>query len=132
MNDIEKGTSKVGESAGRLFEVEPMRRGSVSERYMKCGKPECACRKDSSARHGPYYSLTRGVGGKTQSRFLTATQAAIVKRQIEAGRRFRDQLEAYWKVCEERADEDLAEAEGEDAKKNDNSQRRSRRKQKRS
>ena len=36
-----------------------MRRGSVGERFMKCGKPSCACHTDKKARHGPYFVLTR-------------------------------------------------------------------------
>lgn len=30
-----------------------MRRGSVGERFMKCGKPSCACHTDKKARQGP-------------------------------------------------------------------------------
>ncbi len=38
----------------------PMRRGALSERYVKCSKKGCACAESPDARHGPYYSLTRG------------------------------------------------------------------------
>ena len=129
MTDTERAVSRARDIAGRFSQVEPMRRGSMSERHMKCGKPGCTCRKDPAMRHGPYYSLTRGVGGKTRSRFLTATQAAIVKRQIEAGHRFREQVEAYWKACEVLADQEIAspEAASEEAAKKGASKRRSRR-----
>ena len=82
----------------------PMRRGSLSERYVKCSKPGCLCAEDPRARHGPYYSLTRAVAGRTQSRFLSAEQAAIVRRQVAAGRQFRQQVDAYWAACEHWAD----------------------------
>lgn len=52
-----------------------MRRGSLGQRWMKCGKERCACATDEGARHGPYFSLTRRVGGRTRSRRLTAEQA---------------------------------------------------------
>ena len=39
----------------------PMRRGSLSERYVKFSKPRCPCATDTNARHGPYFSLTRAV-----------------------------------------------------------------------
>ena len=52
----------VRELAARLGHSQPMRRGSLCERYVKCGKPGCACAEDPKAGHGPYYSLTRGVG----------------------------------------------------------------------
>ena len=86
-----------------------MRRGSLSERTIKCSKPGCACAQDPKARHGPYYSLTHAVDGKTRSRFLTAEQAGVVAQQIEAGREFRANVGAYWEACEEWADVELAE-----------------------
>lgn len=92
--------SRVREVAEQLAAPRPMRRGSLSERYVKCSKPGCACAEGAQARHGPYYSLTRAVTGRTQSRFLSAEQAAIACRQVEAGRRFRQQVDAYWEACE--------------------------------
>src|SRR2546429_4677214 len=62
--------SPVRELAVVLSQPKPMRRGSVSERTMKCGKASCPCQEDPKARHGPYYSLTRPMAGKTQSRYL--------------------------------------------------------------
>ena len=87
----------------------PMRRGSVSERSMKCGRKECRCQHDRQARHGPYYSLTRIEGGKTRSRYLSAQQAALAQAQIEAGQKFRSRVEAYWQACEQWADAQLSE-----------------------
>ena len=78
--------SQVRQLATELADAKPMRLGSLSERTIKCGKPGCACAQDPEARHGPYYSLTHAVGGKTRSRFLTAEQADLVRRQIHAGR----------------------------------------------
>ena len=84
-----------------------MRRGSFSERYVKCSKPGCPCASDANARHGPYFSLTRGVGGRTESRFVAATQAELVRRQVEAGQQFRRQVEAFWEACEQWANAQL-------------------------
>ena len=93
-----------------LADAKPMRRGSLSERTIKCSKPGCACAQDPKARHGPYYSLTQAVDGKTRSRFLTAEQAGVVEQQIDAGRKFRAHVGAYWEVCEEWADSQLADS----------------------
>jgi hypothetical protein len=115
-----------------------MRRGSLSERTIKCSKPRCACAQNPNARHGPYYSLTRAVRGKTQSRFLTAEQAALAREQIEAGRAFPTKLEAYWEGCEDWADRQLeasSTAYAEEAEKGGSKQisrRKSLRKSKRS
>src|SRR5271165_826609 len=81
-----------------LADVIPMRRGSVSERTIKCSKPGCACAQDPKARHGPYFSFTHAVGGKTQSRFLTAEEADLVRQQIDAGRKFRGRVDALWEA----------------------------------
>ena len=99
--------SAVRQLAARLSEPTPMRRGSLTERYVKCSKPECRCAEDPAARHGPYYSLTRGVGGRTRSRWVAAEQADVARQQVEAGQRFRAQVEAYWAACEAWADAQL-------------------------
>lgn len=99
----------VRELAATLATPAPMRRGSVSERSMKCGRKQCRCHHDAQARHGPYYSLTRIEGGKTRSRYLSAPQAALARQQIEAGQAFRRRVEDYWEVCAQWADTQLAE-----------------------
>jgi len=96
-----------------------MRRGSLSQRTIKCSKPGCACAQDPNARHGPYHSLTHAVEGKTHSRFLSPEQAQLARQQMDAGRKFRAQVDAYWEACEEWADGQLADvaASSEEAKK---------------
>ena len=110
-----------------VAEPRPMRRGSVSERSMKCGRKECRCQDDPLARHGPYYSLTRAEGGKTQSRYLTAAQAALAREQLEAGQQFRRHVEAHWQACEKGADAllEAPEAASQEAAKKGGSKRRS-------
>ena len=105
----------------------PLRRGSLSERFVKCGKPACPCAKDPKARHGPYFSLTHAVKGRTQSRFLSAAQATLAGRQIERGQQFRSEVDAYWKRCEQAADRELSnpEAAPQEAAKKKRSRRRS-------
>lgn len=111
----------VRELADSLAQPQPMRRGSLSERYVKCSKPGCACASNPKARHGPYYSLTRGVGGQTHSRFLGAEEAELVREQIASGQQFRQRVETYWTACEQWADAQLEkreEAEEPEVKKN--------------
>ena len=93
--------------AAELAEAKPMRRGSLSERMVKCSKPGCPCGEDPDARHGPYFSLTRAVQGKTQSRYLTPEQAVLARQQIEAGHEFRAGLGKLWEGCEAWADSQL-------------------------
>ena len=100
---------RVRQLVTELADAKPMRRGSLSERTMKCSKPGCACARDPKARHGPYYSLTHAVKGKTRSRFLTAQQANLARQQVDAGRQFRGRVDALWEACEQWADRQLAD-----------------------
>ena len=112
--------------AAQVAEPTPMRRGSLSERYVKCSKPGCACAERPTARHGPYYSLTRTVGGRTQSRFVPAAQTALVRQQIAAGQQFRRHVDAFWDACERWADSqlDAPETAAQEAAKKGGSKRR--------
>ena len=108
---------RVQELARQLCESKPMRRGSVSTRYVKCNKAGCACTERADARHGPYVSVVRVVAGKTQSRWVPSGQVATLRRQVEAGQQFRKQVEVYWEVCEQWADTELEAASQKAAKK---------------
>jgi hypothetical protein len=99
--------SRVRQLADQLADAQPMRRGSLSQRTIRCGKAGCACAHNPKARHGPYHSLTQAVEGKTRSRFLTEEQAAVARRQIATGRQFREHVDAYWEACEQWADTQL-------------------------
>jgi len=90
-----------------LLSPKPIRRGTLSKRFTKCGKAGCPCATEREARHGPYHSLTRGVGGRTRSRWLSEEQAEVAQRQIEEGDRFRRDVERYWVDCEQLADGEL-------------------------
>jgi len=102
---------RVAQLSATLSQPQPMRRGSISQRRMKCGQPHCPCQRDAKARHGPYYTLTQAVGGKTRSRYVSEEQLPTMRRQIKAGREFREQVEVYWEACEQWADAELAVSE---------------------
>lgn len=57
--------------------------GTVQRQMLTCGKPQCACHRDSRARHGPYYYWTSKKMGKTVSRKLTREEAEILEVWIE-------------------------------------------------
>ena len=87
--------SSVRELATVLSQPKPMRRGSVSERTMKCGKASCPCQEDPKARHGPYYSLTRPVAGNQVAEMIGAAAiAASIRHDIQpAGGQRREALQ---------------------------------------
>lgn len=117
----------VHKLAINLSQPKPMRRGSLSVRYLKCNKPGCACADDPQARHGPYTSVVRTVDGKSQSRAVTAAQAELLRQQVEAGQQFRKHIEAYWQACEQWADAELQapQASSKEAAKKGGSKKRS-------
>jgi hypothetical protein len=117
MTPAEEIPERVRVLAEALSQPRPMRRGSLGERFIKCGKERCACARDEQARHGPYFSLTRNQDGRTQSRRLTAEQADRAREQLAAGRAFREQVEALWRACEQWADAELEDATAEGAEK---------------
>ena len=54
-------------------------KGTVLRRMMKCGKQQCACRRDPSKRHGPYFEWTYKAKGTTVHVKLSADAAPIYK-----------------------------------------------------
>ena len=102
---------EVVKLAHQLADAKPMRRGSLTERYVKCNKAGCPCGESEDNRHGPYYSVSRVVAGRTQSRWLDAAHVDTVRRQIEEGQQFRQDIEAYWQACERWADAELESPE---------------------
>jgi len=71
--------------------------GTLTERRTRCSSPGCRCRSDPPALHGPYYSWTRKINGKTVTRTLTPEQARRYQPWFDDARELRAlaaQLEA--------------------------------------
>lgn len=117
MTEADQVPDPVRALLARLRQPRPMRRGSLGERFIQCGKARCACATDEQARHGPYFSLTRARKGRTHSRRLTAQQAERAHQQLAAGREFRELVEALWEACEQWADVELEGEAAEGAEK---------------
>jgi hypothetical protein len=67
----------------QLSMVGDFRRGSVSENWRKCGKPNCACAAPDHPGHGPRFLWTRSAGRrKTVGRQLAAAEVAKVRREV--------------------------------------------------
>lgn len=67
----------------RIREVGFICEGSLVERWTRCGKPNCCCRKDPAQKHGPYYQLSWKEKGKTVSRQLSQQDARLYEEWIE-------------------------------------------------
>jgi hypothetical protein len=91
----------------QLSAVGDFRRGSVSENYRKCGKPNCACAQPDHRGHGPRFLWTRTVRGRgTVGRQLAAGEVEKVRREVARHAEFAsvsEQIaELNEKICEAR------------------------------
>src|ERR1035437_11185319 len=60
-----------------LQQLDYFLKGTVLKRMIKCGQPQCACHRDPSRRHGPYFEWTYKVKGKTINVKLSAQAAPL-------------------------------------------------------
>jgi hypothetical protein len=80
--------------------VDQVLRGSLLERYVSCGNPDCRCARGQ--RHGPVWYLTVTLGaGRTAGWVVPAGQLDQVRRWIENYRRVRDDLEKISEINRE-------------------------------
>ena len=112
------------------------RRGSVSENWRRCGKPNCACADPGHPGHGPRFLWTRSAGRrKTVGRQLAAGEVEKVRREIARHAEFaataEQIIEVNEKICEARpaaggaVSEDPSGTEGEKGGSGTRSRRRS-------
>lgn len=72
-----------------LHHLDYFLKGTVSKRMMKCGRPQCACHRDPSQRHGPYFEWTYKVNGKTVNVKLSRQAAPIYQAAIKQNRKLK-------------------------------------------
>lgn len=95
-----------------LAAVGEMRPGSLAPRFRKCGKPTCHCAKKGAKGHGPSYSLTHAVSGKTFTHVIPAGDAAERTRaQLKEYHRFRHLVQQLIAVSEQICDLQLKQGE---------------------
>lgn len=91
----------------RLAATGDFRRGSISENYRRCGKPNCACAQPDHPGHGPRYLWTRTVAGRgTKGRQLSAAELDKVRGELANYERFAEVSEQIVEmneaICEAR------------------------------
>jgi len=64
-------------------------KGTVLKRMMKCGHPQCACHRDPSQRHGPYFEWTYKVKGKTVNVKLSPQAAPLYQAATKQHRKLK-------------------------------------------
>lgn len=89
MRDPEELKRRRDEIRDELGAVGDLRPGSLVGRYRKCGKPNCHCAREEGGGHGPSWSLTRGVGGRTVTRIIPSDAVPRTRQQIAEYQRLR-------------------------------------------
>jgi hypothetical protein len=105
----------------QLAQIGDFRPGSLVERYRRCGKANCHCAQPGARGHGPSWSLTRQVRGKTMTRVIPAGAVERTRRQLNEHRRFRELMrelvETNERLCEAIMADPEAASQEEAAKK---------------
>jgi hypothetical protein len=91
----------------QLSRVGDFRRGSVSENWRRCGKPNCACAAPDHPGHGPRFLWTRSAGRRgTVGRQLAAAEVEKVRAEVARHAEFtaiaERIAEVSEKICEAR------------------------------
>jgi hypothetical protein len=91
----------------QLSMIGDFRRGSVSENWRRCGKPNCACAAPGHPGHGPRFLWTRSAGRrKTVARQLDPAEVDKVRREVARHAEFtaavEQVIEVNEKICEAR------------------------------
>jgi hypothetical protein len=99
----------------QLAAIGDMRPGSLVPRFRKCGKSSCHCAKKGDPGHGPSFSLTRPVKGKTVTRVIPSGPAVERTRlQLLEFQRFRQLVRQLIEVSEQICDRQTRSAEAPD------------------
>jgi len=87
------------ELAAQLADLGYISAGSITHRHTRCANPNCRCRADPPRPHGPYWQWTAKVDGKTVTRRLSDTEAALYQEWIANDRRLRALLTQMRKIA---------------------------------
>lgn len=104
LEQLRRHREALKQQLDRLGDLRP---GSLVERYRRCGKPNCHCVQPGHAGHGPSYSLTHAVEGKTVTRVIPAAAVERTREQIDAYQEFRRWSREFVETSERLCDAQL-------------------------
>jgi type II secretory pathway component PulJ len=85
----EANEERFRQALQELQQLDYFLKGTVLKRMMKCGRPQCACRRDPAKRHGPYFEWTYKVKGKTVNVKLSPQAAPLYKAATQQHRKLK-------------------------------------------
>lgn len=80
---------RLADEISRVARRGPALPGTLLERRTRCGRPGCKCGGDPPVPHGPYWSWTRKIAGKTQTRYLNDDQRADYQEWFDTAKQLR-------------------------------------------
>ena len=98
---ITQARERISRFRDTLAKIDYLCSGTLLETLMKCGMPNCRCRQDPAARHGPYYRWGHMKAGRLVQRYVSPEQAVVLRQAIANYRRVKKLLRA-WEVETER------------------------------
>ena len=102
---------RCDELKASLGSIGDFRPGSLVERYRRCGKANCHCAGEGELGHGPSWSLTREVAGKTVTKVIPASAVDATRSQIAEYKRFKSLTRELVDTSEQLCNAKLAEPE---------------------
>jgi hypothetical protein len=81
--------ARIRELKDRILNQDLVAGGTLVRRTKVCGKAECRCASDPSARHGPYYEWGRLLGRRRLSTTVSAEKARLLQTALRNQRRLK-------------------------------------------
>jgi len=107
ISELEKQRDKL---ILEICEFPIFRPGTLTSRYRKCGKSNCHCADEESKGHGPSWTITRKVKGKTAAKYIRVEMLEETKKQIEYYHQFHNTInrliEINVKLCDAQLEQD--------------------------
>lgn len=86
--------------------------GSLTVKAYRCGKPNCRCKADPPALHGPYAFWTRKIDNKTVTRMLSPEELTDYQPLFDNARKLRELIAQLQELTLELVDVPTAQRRG--------------------
>lgn len=90
-----KTKKNIDDIRNRICKIDWVCSGTILKRKKTCGRPNCRCAKDPSAKHGPYYEWTRREGGRLVHSIVSREQATKLNQAIKNHRKVLSLIERW-------------------------------------
>ncbi|MGA7927511.1 MAG: DUF6788 family protein [Candidatus Sulfotelmatobacter sp.] len=89
---LHRYTQRFRELRQELQQLDFFCKGTVLKRMMKCGRAHCACHRDPTKRHGPYFEWTYKAKGTTVNVKLSPQTAPLYQAAAKQYRQLKTTL----------------------------------------